>query len=50
MLGVFNTKQVFLSDELGKTDKTKILEFVIGDKILEVGSGSGGSCTRCIAV
>ena len=41
MLGVFNTKQVFLSDELGKTDKTKILEFVIEDKILEVGSGSG---------
>lgn len=40
-MNVFNTKQVFLSDELGKTDKAKILEYVVGNKILEVGSGSG---------
>ena len=40
-MNVFNTKQIFLSDELGRSDKERILEYVVGNKILEVGSGSG---------
>lgn len=40
-MNVYDKKQKFLDSEIGKTDKEKILKYVIGNNILEIGCGSG---------
>lgn len=40
-MSVFNNKSVFLNEVLGKSDKQKILDYIHGTEIVEIGCGSG---------
>jgi len=38
---IYNGKQKFLDENLGKNDKKRMIHYVIGNEILEIGCGSG---------